>query len=186
MWCNGILIAGQKLPTLRTERLVLRPFEISDGARVKELAGNPKISETTAHIPYPYEEGMAEKWIITHPTEFAKGNGLTLAITLLNGALIGAIALNTSPRDHKAEIGYWIGVPYWNQGYCTEAVRGMIHYGFNVLNYHKITARYLAGNPASGRVMEKAGMKKEGELADDVCRNGKFHAVAVYGLLSSS
>ncbi|MEO8206236.1 MAG: GNAT family N-acetyltransferase [Chthoniobacterales bacterium] len=173
-----------ELPVLHTERLVLRPFEISDGSRVKELAGDRKISDTTSAVPYPYEQGMAEAWIALHGNEFSSGKGMTLAVTLRNGPLIGAIGLEAKSQNYHAEIGYWIGVPYWNAGYCTEALRAVIDYIFSALSYRKITARHLVANPASGRVMEKAGMKREGELINVLFKNGEFQTVAIYSVSS--
>ena len=172
-------------PTLETERLVLRPFQISDSPRVKALAGAYEIYKTTLNIPHPYEDGMAERWISTHAAKFYGGDGVDLAITLKPDALlIGAVALMASPRHNRAELGYWIGVPYWGNGYCTEAATAIIRYGFRVMNYHKITCTHWEGNPASGRVMQKAGMHREGTLVDHVTKDGEYHTMIVYGILN--
>lgn len=172
-------------PTLVSERLLLRPFEIGDAATVQLLAGDERLSTTTLNVPHPYADGMAEQWIATHAQQYADGLGITLAITLGDcGTLIGAMSLIATPRHWRAELGYWIGVPYWNRGYCTEAVRLVLDFGFRELGYHRITARHLIGNPASGRVMEKAGMRKEGELVDEILKNGAFHTVVMFGLIS--
>lgn len=169
-------------PTLRTQRLILRPFSLDDAARVQQLAGAREVYATTLTVPHPYEDGMSEGWIASHASQFYSGKGVTLAVTLAeDGLLIGAVALGAVPQHQRAELGYWIGVPYWNNGYCTEAAIAVIQYGFEQLGLHKITSRYLAGNPASERVMMKAGMKKEGELADEVLKDGVFHTIGVYG-----
>jgi len=111
------------IPTISTDRLILRPFSLSDAARVRELAGEREVAEMTANIPHPYEEGMAEEWISNHADSLKNGMGVTLAIVLQpEGSLIGAIGLTLNKAHHFAELGYWIGKPYWNQGYCTEAV----------------------------------------------------------------
>jgi len=173
------------LPTLETERLVLRPFHLSDGPRVKELAGAREVYETTLLIPHPYPERAAEKWIAGHASQFLEDGGLTLAVTLKGEAsLIGAIGLGANSMHRRAELGYWIGVSYWGNGYCTEAARAVIAYGFSSLGYHKIRAHHLACNPASGRVMAKAGMRKEAELEDEVCKDGIFHTIHVYSAIS--
>lgn len=173
-------------PTIETKRLVLRPFAISDSDRVKELAGDRKIYETTLNLPHPYEDGMAEKWISSQQAQFYNGKGVNLAVTLKqSGELIGSIGLGASERHKRAELGYWIGVPYWGKGYCTEASRAIIAYGFRSLPYHKITSRHLEGNPASGKVMGRSGMKKEGTLTDEVFKDGRFHTIVVYGLINS-
>ena len=81
-------------PDLRTERLFLRSFNLSDAQEVQRLAGNRDIASTTLNIPHPYEDGMAEDWIGSHRQQFEKGEGVVFAITLLgSGQLIGAIGL---------------------------------------------------------------------------------------------
>ena len=94
-------------PILETERLILRPFQISDVARVKALAGASEIYRTTLNIPHPYEEGMAEKWIAPHASRFYQGDAVDLAVTLkTDGILIGAIGLDATLRHQPAELGY--------------------------------------------------------------------------------
>ena len=173
-------------PTLETDRLILRPFSIADSEKVRQLAGDKKIYETTLNVPFPYEDGMAEKWISSHLPNFYNGSGVNLAVTLKGtGDLIGAIGLGAAKPHRRAELGYWIGVPFWNKGYCTEASREFIKYGFEVLGYHKITSRHMESNPASGKVMEKAGMLKEGCLFDEVVKDDHYHTLIVYGIINS-
>jgi RimJ/RimL family protein N-acetyltransferase len=174
----------KRLPILRTDRLVLRPFTLDDAARVRALAGAREVYATTLNIPHPYDDGIAESWIRSHQPQFEIGQGVTLAVTLeTDGLLIGAIGLLIQTAHRRAELGYWLGVPYWNHGYCTEAARAIIGYGFDVLGLHKITSRYILGNDASERVMIKAGMRKEGELVDEILKDGCFHTLGVYGLI---
>ena len=171
-------------PTLETKRLILRPFQISDAPRVKELAGAYEIYRPTLNVPHPYEEGMAEKWIATHAATFYQGNGVNLAITLkADGLLIGAVGLGVSQGHHRAEVGYWIGVPYWGNGYCTEAAIEMLRYGFEVMKLHKITSSHMEWNQASGRVMQKAGMTREGTLVDHVVKDGEYQTMILYGMI---
>lgn len=175
---------SRHLPTLRTRRLVLRPFATTDAPRVQSLAGAREIYATTLNIPHPYRAGVAEQWIASHASVFEAGKGVTLAITLADdGELVGAIGLRAESEHRRAELGYWVGVPYWNRGYCTEAAVAMIRYGFDELGLHKITSRYLKGNHASERVMVKAGMRKEGELIDEIYKDGAFRTLGVYGLV---
>jgi len=77
----------------------------------------------------------------------------------------------------------WIGVPYWNHGYCTEAARALVAYGFESFKLQKFTSRHLADNPASGRVMEKIGMQKEGCQRAHFYKDGIAHDSVEYGLL---
>ena len=80
---------------IETERLLLRPFELSDGSRVKELAGDRAIADTTLNIPHPYKDGMAEEWISSHQPKFETGESVDYAIILkATQKLIGAIGLH--------------------------------------------------------------------------------------------
>jgi ribosomal-protein-alanine N-acetyltransferase len=169
---------------IRTERLILRPFALTDAPRVKALAGDQRIYETTLCIPNPYENGMAESWISTHQRCFYEGHGVVFAICLSNGLLIGAASLSRAGRFNRAELGYWIGHGYWNRGYCTEAAIAIVEYGFETLGFHKISGRHFVGNRSSGRVLEKVGMIHEGVLRDDVLKDGKYVTAELYGLVN--
>jgi [ribosomal protein S5]-alanine N-acetyltransferase len=169
---------------IRTERLILRPFALTDAPRVKLLAGDQRIYETTLCIPYPYEEGIAESWISTHQRCFYEGLGAVFAICLSNETVIGAASLSRAGQFNRAELGYWIGQSFWNRGYCTEAAGAVLRYGFDTLGYHKISARHFVGNPSSGRVLEKIGMTREGTLQDDVIKDGKYLTVQLFGALN--
>ena len=148
-----------KPPVLTTERLTLRSFNIDDAAAVQKLAGNYNVSKSTLNIPHPYENGMAEAWIRTHQKAWEEKTGLVYAVTLSNtNNLLGAISLH-DVGDSQGELGYWIGQPYWGKGYCTEAARTFIEFSFETLGPDIIRAEHLTSNPASGKVMEKIGMK---------------------------
>ena len=172
--------------TIRTERLILRPFALTDAPEVKALAGDQRISETTLCVPDAYEGGIAESWISTHQRCFYEGLGVVFAICLPSGPLLGAASLSRDGLFNRAELGYWIGIRYWNRGYCTEAAKAIVEYGFGVLTYHKISARHFVGNHASGRVLEKIGMTREGVLRDDVMTDGRYMTVELYGMVNPS
>jgi ribosomal-protein-alanine N-acetyltransferase len=151
-----------KLPEIKTERLLLRGFEPRDYSEVETLAGNFNVSINTLNNPYPYESGMAKDWIDTHGENWSSKTCLTLAITTSDTKkLVGAIDI-MEIMDSRAVIGYWIGEPYWNNGYCTEAARAVIQFAFSKLRIMTITAEHLSSNPASGKVMIKAGMSHIG------------------------
>jgi RimJ/RimL family protein N-acetyltransferase len=173
-------------PTLETERLVLRPFDPGDASRVQLLAGDRAVAATTKNIPHPYEDGMAEQWIGTHQDRFEKGQEIVFAITRKGGGeLIGAIGLVLNLAQQNAEMGYWIGRPYWGCGYCTEAGRAVLRYAFAELHLHRVHAHHMSHNPASGRVMQKLGMRHEGRLREHVKKWDKFYDVDAYGALGS-
>jgi len=172
-------------PELTTGRLLLRPFRSADAEHIRELAGRREIADTTLNVPHPYEPGMAEDWIESHEPGFDCGELVVYAITLLeSGELIGAISLEIDTDYNRGNLGYWIGKPYWNRGYCTEAAGAILEYGFANLDLHRIHASFLERNPASGRVMEKIGMKREGVLREHVHKWNRFENLVVYGLLA--
>jgi RimJ/RimL family protein N-acetyltransferase len=178
--------AGAVQPTLRTERLVLRPFRLSDAATVQRLAGERALADTTVAIPHPYPDGAAEEWISTHAPEYAKGTQATYAITFAaGGELVGAISLLIFPAHARGELGYWVAVPHWNQGIATEAARAVVGFGFEHLKLHRIQAGYFVRNPASGRVMEKLRMRFEGIRRGALKKWDVFEDVAVCAILDS-
>lgn len=178
-------VIADRLPRLETERLVLRAFELSDAPRVQQLAGDKEIAATTSLIPHPYPDGEAVKWISTHAASFAAGASARFAITRReDNLLIGAIGLEIHPKHNRAEVGYWIGMDYWGQGYATEALRPVLAYGFS-RGLHRIWAEHFAHNPASGRVMQKVGMRHEGTLRHHMVKWGEPVDCEVYGILSS-
>jgi RimJ/RimL family protein N-acetyltransferase len=171
-------------PTIETKRLVLRPFELSDAKDVQLLAGDRAIADTTLNIPHPYEDDMAEEWISTHQPKFETGELSNFAIVLRSsGKLIGAIGLRIVPRFERAELGYWIGKPFWKNGYCTEAAHAVLQYGFAVLKLNRIHASHFTRNPASGRVMQKIGMVHEGRARQHAKRWDMFEDLEFYGIL---
>ncbi len=171
-------------PVLETERLLLRPFALSDAPRVQQLADDFAIADTTLNVPHPYEDGMAEEWISNHQQQYEKGELVNFAITLKGeSSLIGAIGLVIGEKYKRAELGYWIGEKYWNCGYCTEAGRAVINFGFQQLDLNKIFAHYFSRNPASGKVLEKLGMVREGSLREHVLKGEKFEDLEAYGIL---
>jgi len=175
------------MPTIETPRLVLRPFDLADAPEVQRLAGAREIAAVTANIPHPYPDGGAELWISTHAPRFDSDDGLTLAVTRReDGILMGAISLMVDAEEKahgRAELGYWMGTPYWGQGYGTEAARALVDYGFGVLKLRRIFARHLGSNPASGRVMAKAGLRFEGVLRQHHVKWGRPEDDVHYGLL---
>jgi ribosomal-protein-alanine N-acetyltransferase len=170
-------------PVLETPRLRLRPFTLRDACDVQRLAGDREVSSTTRLIPHPYPDGLAEQWIASLDGLYAKGRSASFAITLHDGTLMGAVGLSIEPADRHAELGYWIGRPYWNRGYCTEAARAAVRFAFETLELQRIFAHYIARNPASGRVMEKLGMRREGCLRQHRFKAGEYQDLMLCGLL---
>ena len=154
------------VPILHTERLILRSFTFGDAADVKRLASNPDVASTTDVMERPCEDETAEEWIQWCHKEFEKGAMANFAITFrTDGTLIGTVGLVF--RYNNASLGYWIGKPYWNCGYATEAAKAMVAYGFREHDLDLIYADYAKRNPASGRVMQKIGMHYAYDLSEE-------------------
>ena len=172
------------IPTLEAGRIVLRPFTLQDAAEVQRLAGDRAIADTTLSIPHPYPDGAAETWIARHAERFASGEEATFAIVREPGAtLVGAISLMGVVRNHQAELGYWIGKPYWGQGLCTEAARAALRFAFVDLGLVRVHACHFTRNPASGRVLEKLGMRHEGRRRQHAMKWGVVEDLENYGIL---
>ena len=111
---------------------------------------------------------------------------MILAVTIKGtGILIGSIGLYINKKHDIAELGYWIGKEYWNQGYCSETVKTMISFAFEEIHLNKIYAYFLCRNLASGKVLVKNGFVKEGFFKQHVKYNDKYEDVKCFSLLKS-
>lgn len=173
-------------PKLKTARLTLRAAQPEDGPEVQRLAGAREVAATTLNIPHPYPDGAAEAWIARQAQAWT--DGLEAGFVILeqgSEALVGGIGLRIAPEHERAELGYWIAVPHWNRGYCTEAAEAVLRFGFEELGLHRIHASHFSTNPASGRVMVKLGMRHEGCRRAHVLKWGEFLDNEDYGILQS-
>lgn len=155
--------------TIRTDRLTLRPFDQADAVHVAALVNNMKIARMVARIPHPYSVAMAERWISEHAQSREIGFDYPFAL-IHEGRLVGSAGCALLPTGEGAlspqgmEIGYWIGEPFWGQGFATEAARAVTTFGFEDLGENRLHAGYFADNPASARVLQKLGFQETGEV----------------------
>lgn len=145
--------AGTALPpVVETVRLTLRAPVLDDVPDMVALANNPKMVETTATLPFPFVQSDGAEAV-------AKANSpgqRAYAIAGPDGRFMGTILFKLVDGKHP-EIGYWLGEPHWGQGYAAEAVKGLIAAVAHLPAFATINARVLKSNPASVRVLEKAG-----------------------------
>jgi len=173
-------------PSIQTKRLLLRAFRMSDAKDVQRIAGHKLVAATTRYIPHPYPDGYAEAWISTLAPNFDRGLQMLCAIEMReNGRMIGSIGFDFHKDNESASLGYWLDPEMWGQGFATEASKGMIAYGFNVLKLNRIQANHLTRNPASGRVLQKAGMLYEGTERESTRIRGKLESLSNYAILKS-
>ena len=165
---------------LETERLILRPWAESDIPELVPLIGAREIAATTLRIPHPYREEHAREFLRSVGNE----NEQRLSIRLRSdGRLCGGVGLHPNRAHYHAELGYWLGVPFWGKGYATEAARAMVRYGFEQIKLHRIFASHFEGNLASTRVLEKLGMRHEGCQRQHILKWGKFIDLQLYAIL---
>lgn len=173
-------------PVIQTPNLLLSLPEAADIPHILQHAAGPDVAAYTLNLPYPYTERDAVFWINMANQGLKNKTNYVFAIRPRPGAaLAGGISLTVDTRFSRAELGYWLGQPFWNKGITTEAAKAVIHFAFHTLHLNKITSSYLESNPASGRVMEKCGMEREGVLKQHVCKGKEFHNLHVYGLVKS-
>ncbi|MEX2395214.1 MAG: GNAT family N-acetyltransferase, partial [Actinomycetota bacterium] len=144
-----------------------------------------EIADTTLSIPHPYPREAATGWIETHPAAWDAGNQAHFAITVRSEGVVGAMSLIIAKSQDWAEVGYWVGAPYWGRGYCTEAARLAVDFAFRELGLHRVQGHHLVRNPASGRVMQKIGMQQEGLHRDAVKKWDVYEDIETYGIIAS-
>jgi RimJ/RimL family protein N-acetyltransferase len=146
-----------KFEPIATERLVLRPLAKRDHARLVALANNWRVAKNLSTMPYPYTEAAASDWLDKQEGLWAGAKTVALAITI-GDELIGGIGVGV--RDHAEwELGYWLGEPYWNRGYGSEAAVALRDYAFCGLKLDQVVAGHYADNHASGRILTKLGFR---------------------------
>lgn len=172
------------MPDIETDRLLLRRLTIHDAPAMYEYMQRPKvaqhvlweahtsISDTKAYIRY-----MLRKYRLGDPASW----GIEWKET---GEIIGTIGyMWHNPEHSSVELGYSLNDEYWNAGIMTEALSAVIRYSFLKRNINRIEAQHETRNPASGRVMQKCGMQKEGTLRSRLCNKGEFVDVDLYAIL---
>lgn len=182
----GIKEIFLSFPILKSERLILRQCCLSDVDKFYELASNSELTKT---IPWDYHKSKEETLsLVTSMQErYRMGKCYTWAIADISTndfmGLISVVGVNT--KNMQGVIGYWIGVPYWNKGYMTEAVKMVLEFCITILKLNRVRAEHYVINPASGRVMEKAGMKYEGLFRQSCFAKGIYQDCKIYAILRS-
>ena len=144
------------IAVLATERLTLRTPQREDVKEIVALANDRRIAVNTGRIPHPYGVADAEHFI----ARANKRDGGSCFVITLDASPIGACGIEL--RADGAELGYWLGVPFWDQGFATEASRAMIDYAFGELDLEALQAGARVSNPASRRVLEKCAFQWTG------------------------
>ncbi len=144
---------------IETKRLKLRRLRMSDAPRIARFCDDPGVGRNLAMTPLPYLEAAAEGWIMITRARAPLGRDFVFAVDLEGEGLIGAIGAHKRD-DESFEVGYWYGRPYWGRGFATEAARAFVA---SASSLGTLQAGHFVDNPASGRVLSKAGFAYTGE-----------------------
>lgn len=157
---------------LETDRLLLRPIERGDLPTLTSLISDWDVAKNLSRVPHPYELAMAEEYFDRQSEGLARGVDFNFGITRkTDSAYMGTCGLHL--RDGgRFEIGYWIGKPYWGQGFATEAARKVAGFAFHHLKVEELDAGYFHDNAASGHVLEKIGFEPNGATQLDCLSRG--------------
>lgn len=154
---------GNILVKFETRRLSARTPGQEDTARITELMQERDISWMLGRVPWPYSYEDAENWLGVLVQAQTQGTEYAFALHHPEHGLIGVTGM-FHVQDDIWEIGYWIGKPYWGQGYVTEAARGLMDWAERELGVTRFVSGHIVDNPASGRVLEKLGFKLASEI----------------------
>ncbi|MBI1186172.1 MAG: GNAT family N-acetyltransferase [Alphaproteobacteria bacterium] len=143
-----------------TQRLVLRPLELTDAPRVSRFTSDPAVARNVGMIPLPHPRICAEGWILIMKARAPLARDFPYAVDLPGEGMIGCIGVHVREAEGPAhELGYWFGRPYWGEGFATEAARRLADAARPL---GRVVAGHYLDNPASGRVLEKAGFVYSG------------------------
>jgi len=172
--------AGAPGVVIETSRLRMRSLRDDDLADLVALAGNWQVARWLSTMPHPYTEADGREWIARVQQDHATGHPRRFAIALKEtGRLIGGAGLDGSTGDESKEpaLGYWLGEPYWRNGYAREAVAAVIDYGLRTLGMATIRAYTDPSNLASQKILLHCGLEKAGEIElTKPTRHGARHA----------
>jgi [ribosomal protein S5]-alanine N-acetyltransferase len=161
---------------------ILRRWEPSDKTSLIRHANNKKVSRNLrGRFPYPYTDADADAFLAA--ASASDSRDLIYAIAI-RGEAVGGIGVH--PRKdverHSAEMGYWLGEDFWGRGIATAAVSKLSHHALQEPDLFRIFATVFASNPASARVLEKAGFVREGILSRAVLKQGVLIDAALYAI----
>jgi len=162
---------------------VIRSYEAGDVAALTKYADNEAIaSQLLDHFPHPYTEEVARKWLRAAEEQDPEVSfAIATPDELIGG--IGLLLLEDVFR-RTAEVGYWLGEPFWGRGVATRALRAFTRWAFQEHDFARIQARVFEFNPASRRVLEKSGFTLEGRLRHSVTKGGQLMDMFLYAQLA--
>jgi RimJ/RimL family protein N-acetyltransferase len=158
---------------------------MSDASALVRLLSEPSVSRNIPRIRYPYRKADAVAWLrrVRKPRfDESFGRGYDFMVEV-EGEVVGSCHLSWNVKQRRAFFGYWVGKPYRRQGIATEVSKGLIDFAFARLGAQRVWAMAFADNLASGRVLEKAGLRQEAMLRRNALFRGRWRDDACYGVL---
>lgn len=170
---------------LETERLILRPMEEADAPAILPFVIDGDVAYNLTRVPHPYPEEELVPFIRKSLAAMERREQFDMVVVLKEtGGVIGVCALDDVSWQHmRAEMGYYLGKPYWGQGYMTEAAKRMLEFGFHELGLERIHAYCFVRNTPSAHVLEKIGMTREGLCRRAIKKDDMFLDVFIYGII---
>jgi len=180
----GIRRYFSKIPTLETDRLILRKILVSDTDDMYEYSKSSEVTRYLLWSPHP-DRWYTRSYIKSLQGRYRRGDFYDWAVVLKDsGKMIGTCGITSfDERNNFCELGYVINPEFHNMGYATEAVRKVMSICFDQFLFHRIEALHIEGNEASAAVMKKCGMSKDGTLRDYIFSKGEYKTVSIYSIL---
>jgi len=174
-----------RIQEIATERLILRPINLADRARIMAAADRREIADTMISIPHPFLDQDAERYVRGRLGQMRRGHGMSLGIwTHGKPAFLGLVELRAINHEHAlAELSYWLALAAWGRGYMGEAIGATLCLAFRDMGINRVHAYHMLRNPASGRVLARLGFREEGVLRQRVRKWGVFEDVVLQALL---
>lgn len=183
---ENLLHIFSRMPKLETARLILRPMRVSDAQDMYDYAKDPSVTRYLLWRPHPnvehtrsYLEYLAGRYRLGMHYEWA-------VVLKESNKMIGTCGFSTVDcANNVAEIGYVLHPAHHGRGLATEAVIRTLRFGFDMMGLHRIEARYIMGNDASRRVMDKVGMHFEGVKREAMLIKGAYRDIGICAVLAT-
>ena len=166
---------------IKSKNLTLRPYRKGDEESLRKHINSKEVSRFMSTVPFPYKISDAHYWI-NHNSKLDKSKNkkeINFAVEI-NNNVVGGIGLMHIARNHKAEIGYWLGKNYWGKGIMTESIKLVLDYAFNELKLKRVYAKVFINNKSSVNVLGKNDFKLEGILKKELSKKDKLFDVYIY------
>ncbi len=164
-------------------QFTLRQIRLEDEELLAKHLNNKNVSDGLKVVPYPYSRDMAKEWVERHskpepPNNEAQTN--CVRVIAIEDELVGTIGLNNIVKNHKATLGYWLAEPFWGHGIMTDVIEHFTVEMFEKFQLKRIWAMHYPSNPASGKVLQKAGFEYEGLMKKNILKNGQYLDSLIY------